>query len=305
MRPAILQLDRALDVQPALRDRVRALGGELWGAGDLGPALRLWSRPPALAALQRRLDERWPTDGEPMVVFTGSGDFHHVTPLLLNQALAEARHPVTVVHFDNHPDWVRYRNGVHCGSWVGAAARLSGVSRVITIGVCSADIGSARARQADLSLIAQDKLALYAWKHPDGARAVSLAGKVWPTISAIGEAAFLDLLDGELGDRPVYITIDKDMLRDADAGTNWDQGQASLDFLIEAVGRVAQGRQVVGADICGDWSAPIYGQGLVASLLKRGEALLDQPLRGPGKAALAANERANLRLLELFSGISP
>ena len=24
-------------------------------------------------------------------------------------------------------------------------------------------------------------------------------------------------------------------MRDADAGTNWDQGQASLDFLIEAV----------------------------------------------------------------------
>lgn len=300
MRPAILALDDALEPQARLRDAVRLDGGRTLGARDLGPKMRLWSRAATLAALKARLAAALPLEAEPELVFAGSGDFHHVTPLLLARAIARFGGPVTVLHFDNHPDWVRHAPGRHCGSWVGPAARLDGVARVITVGACSGDIGRRRSREGDLSLIAEDRLALYAWASPDGEAEVALEGRAWPTITAMGEAAFLARLDAEIATAKVYVTIDKDVLAPADAVTNWDQGQASLDFVLAAIATAAAGRQVIGADVVGDWSKPVYGGDLASRLLRRGEALLDQPRQAPGAAAHAVNEAANLRLLAAF-----
>jgi hypothetical protein len=239
------------------------------------------------------------------VAFAGSGDFHHVTSLLIERAAARAGGPLTVLHFDNHPDWVRHARGRHCGSWVGEAARLPGVAKVITIGVCSPDIGRRRSQRGDLSLIGEGRLDLYAWRAPDGGEAVALEGRSWPTITALGEAAFIARLAAEIPTREIYVTIDKDVLAAEDAVTNWDQGQASVGFLIDAIEAAAEGRRVVGADVVGDWSNAVYGDGPVAVMLKRGEAMLDQPWSRPGpQAASAVNEAANLRLLTLFMGLA-
>jgi hypothetical protein len=269
-------------------------------ARDLGPALRLWSRDATLDVLKRRL----PACGAAEAVFAGSGDFHHVTPILLERAIAMQGGPVTLIHFDNHPDWVRFARGRHCGSWVGRAARLPGVSRVITVGVTSRDIGRAKAREGDLALVAEDRLDLFAWTAPDGGDEVVLEGRAWPTIEAMGEQAFLDRLDAAIPTGKVYVTLDKDVLRPADAVTNWDQGEASLDFVLAAIRRIAAARRLIGADVVGDWSKPVYGGGAAASLLKRGEAMLDQPWRHPKPAcADQVNEAVNRRLLELFSDL--
>lgn len=301
MRPAILQLDDALEPQSRLRERVRGADGRTLAARDLGPRMRLWSRAATLDRLRRRLARDLPLAAAELV-FAGSGDFHHVTPLLLERAVARFGGPVTVLHFDNHPDWVRHAPGRHCGSWVGPAARLEGVARVITVGACSGDIGGRRAREGDLSLIGEDRLLLYAWAAPDGGDEIALEGRTWPTIAAMGEAAFLDRLDAEIGATKVYVTIDKDVLRASDAVTNWDQGQASLDFVLAAITRATAGRQVIGADVVGDWSRPVYGGDLASQLLRRGEALLDQPRAGAiSGEATAINEAANLRLLDLFA----
>ena len=303
MRPVILQLDDAFERQPVLERSVLARGGRVLAARDLGPALRLWSRRGTLAELKRRIAACLPARGEAEVVFAGSGDFHHVTPLLLERAAAAAGSPVTLIHFDNHPDWVRQAPGLHCGSWVGRAARLEGVARVITVGVCSPDIGRAKSREGDLALIAEDRLDMFAWEAPDGGDEVAIEGRAWPTISALGEAAFLDTLEAAVRTACVYVTIDKDVLRAEDAVTNWDQGRASLDFVMAAVRRLAETRRVVGADVVGDWSTPVYGGGAGARLLKRGEAMLDQPWSRPEPAeASVVNEAVNLRLLEMFEG---
>jgi hypothetical protein len=302
MRPAILQLDDSLGRQAALEAGVRARGGRVLDVHALGPALRLWSREATLDALKDRLRDELPGCGEAEVVFAGSGDFHHVTPLMLERALARDGGPVTLVHFDNHPDWVRFARGRHCGSWVGRAARLPGVARVVTVGVTSHDIGRAKAHEGDLALVAEDKLDIFAWEAPDGGEAVALEGRAWPTIAALGEAAFLDTLSAAIPTAAVYVTLDKDVLRAEDAVTNWDQGRASLAFVAAAVRRIAAERRLIGADVVGDWSKPVYGGGPAAALLKRGEALLDQPWRTPERPhADRVNEAANLRLLELFS----
>jgi hypothetical protein len=305
MRPLILQLDDALERQGMLTCMVREDGGEVLCARDLGPAMRLWARASTLAALRRRLAEVAAPAGESLLVFAGSGDFHHVTPLLIERAAALAGEPLTVLHFDNHPDWVRHARGRHCGSWVGEAARLPGVAKVITIGVCSPDIGRKGSRRGDLALIGEGRLDLYAWQAPDGGGEVALEGRSWPTIAALGEAAFVQLLAAEIPTRAIYVTIDKDVLAAGDAVTNWDQGHASVDFLAAAVQAAAAGRRVVGADVVGDWSAPVYGAGPLARVLKQGEAMLDQPWARPEpQAALAVNEAANLRLLGLFAELA-
>jgi hypothetical protein len=301
MRPVFLNLDAALDAQPALRGQ----GGLAVEARDLGPALRLWSRPPALAALAGRLRDQAPAGVGPDLVFAGSGDFHHVTPLLIERAMERAQAgPVTVVHFDNHPDWVRFENGLHCGSWVGPAARLPGVDKVITVGVCSGDIDRPETKRADLDLVVEGRVELYPWRAPDGGPVLRIGDQGWPSMEAMGEGGFLDLLVSRITTDAVYVTIDKDVLRADDAVTNWDQGQLSLKGLERLVRAVAGRARLIGADVVGDWSPPRYGPDLLSNLLKRGEAFLDQPRGGvPGDLA-RTNEAANLRLLSLFSEVA-
>jgi arginase family enzyme len=300
VRPAVLQLDGALAGQADLRARIAAAGGHMLDARDLGPALRLWSRPPALDALAERVRDQ--LQPGPALVFAGSGDFHHVSPLLITRAVEASGEAVTVIHFDNHPDWVKFANGLHCGSWVGRAARLPGVERLITVGVCSRDIDRPASKGADLGLAKAGRIELYAYRNPAGGDVVSIGDRTWPTIEAMGEGPFTDYLAARIATRAIYVTIDKDVLRPDDAVTNWDQGRTSLAFLEAMIRRLAAGRRLVGADVVGDWSPAVYGGGPLAWALKQGEALLDQPWRRPGAAqARATNERVNLALLDLFA----
>ncbi|HQR89934.1 MAG TPA: arginase family protein [Caulobacter sp.] len=253
MRPIFLNLDNALAEQPALLRQGKL---QVIYACDLGPALRLWSRPRALAALADRLREQ-PTPAGPELVFAGSGDFHHVTPLLIERAIQAANcGPVTVVHFDNHPDWVRFDNGMHCGSWVGPAARLDGVAKVITVGVCSADIDHPETNRADLDLVAERRVEIYPYRAPDGGLIFKVGDQGWPSIEAMGEVRFVAFLASRITTPAVYITIDKDVLRASDAITNWDQGQLSLSGLEAMIRAVAGRRRLVAAAI---WTWPPGG----------------------------------------------
>ena len=304
MRPLFLNLDSALEEQPALRAQAQGSSIE---ARDLGPALRLWSRPRALAALADRLRHQAPVRSGPELVFAGSGDFHHVTPLLIERAMtASGAESVTVVHFDNHPDWVRFDNGLHCGSWVGRAARLPGVAKVITVGVCSGDIDPSKTKHADLDLVAEGRVELYPYRAPDGGPIFKVGDQAWPSIEALGEYGFVELLTSRIATPAIYITIDKDVLRASDAITNWDQGRLSLGGLEQMIRAVAGCARVIGADVVGDWSPPRYGPGPVSALLKIGEAFLDQPRGGaPAGIARRTNQAANLRLLSLFAQVAP
>lgn len=302
MQAALLHLDDALLDQAKLRRAVTAGGGRMLHYRDLGPALRLWSRPAALERLRRRLEHALPASFGPTVVFSGSGDFHHITPLLLERALeAAGQPPVTVLHFDNHPDWVKFSPGAHCGSWVGQAARLPRVARILTVGVCSPDIDGPAAKGADLQIVEAGQVEVYAYRPCE---AVRLCGRSWPTIEAMGETAFADYLPQRIETEAVYLTIDKDLLSPTAAGANWDQGCMTVAFLHTLIARAVAGRRLIGADVVGDWSPATYGGGLVAGLLKRGEAILDQPWRAPPAASLAANQGVNLGLLDHIRSVA-
>ena len=308
MRVALLHLDDALVAQGDFLEACRCRGAREVDARHLGPQLRLWSRPGPLAELRDLLRRELPVESDGLdAVFAGSGDFHHVAPMLVERAIASAAGPVTLVHFDNHPDWVRFANGLHCGSWVNEAAKIPGIVRTITIGVCSDDLRNPRRKGANLGLIGSGALELYAYCGLDGdaTAGIDLGGTQWPTIAQHGDAAFLDFLDSRISTTAIYVTIDKDVLRPGDAVTNWDQGRMTLGYLLAAIERIASHRQIIGVDVVGDYSRPSYGGGIVTRAFKRGEALWDQPRIAPDRdAARLTNTIANLAILDLINNVT-
>ena len=56
------------------------------------------------------------------------------------------------------------------------------------------------------------------------------------------------------GNVPLYISVDKDVMSTSECITNWDQGDLSLSGLGEVLTELAEGRRIIGADICGGLS---------------------------------------------------
>ena len=83
-------------------------------------AARLWTRP---AVYERLARENF--SGQPYFSLLGSGDYHHFSLALI----ANQEGPLTVVLFDNHPDWMRPPHRYHCGTWVYSLARLPQIER--------------------------------------------------------------------------------------------------------------------------------------------------------------------------------
>ena len=50
---------------------------------------------------------------------------------------------------------------------------------------------------------------------------------------------------------PVYLSIDLDYLSQDEFRTDWDQGSATLEYMIEEIRKAVNGRRIIGIDICG------------------------------------------------------
>lgn len=314
MQLCLLHLDDALKSQDAflqtcIRDKAQQVE-----MGTLGSEVRLWGKQHKLNQLDSILSDALKDSNEPRLVFMGSGDFHHISALLLPIAVAKIPGPVTVIHFDNHPDWVHFDGGMHCGSWVNRALEYPQVVKVITIGVCSHDLRNPDWKGANLQLLSQGLLELYPYSHaPSRVRddygtgaSYQQNGKHihWRTIEEIGEQAFIDMLLLRIETQNVYITVDKDVLAREDAETNWDQGKMRLPFLLQLLSEVGANHTIIGADVTGDYSKPNYGGSVWSRCMKHAEIFLDQPRTAPDTAAASAlNSASNHAILEVFSEV--
>ena len=302
MRLQILDLDNSLTAQTTLRDAVAWTSVSTIALSDLGPGLRLWSRNTAIAALRTRLDAV-AAKSSAAITLIGSGDFHHLAVLLMERAIE----PFTVVHIDNHPDWVRLAPRWHCGSWVNQALKLPQVAKVVTIGVCSDDLVRPDLKGGNLPALAQGRIALFPWRHApsrtwipvaDGAGHRYTDGQIiWNNLDTGDFRMHLGEILAQIPTDVVWITIDKDVLPESEVLSNWDQGQMPLVRVLETIQVVAAHKRVLGADICGEYSPPRH-----MNLFKRFEARMDQPQRHVDAAALAQNERVNCALLRAIVG---
>ncbi|RUM25844.1 arginase [Rhizobium vallis] len=315
MQLLLLHLDDALELQPDFVGAALEAGAHEVSEKAIGSHLRLWARRQVLDELSRRLVRATSRKAaQPRLCFLGSGDFHHVTVLLLEQALERAKKPVTVIHIDNHPDWVCFDAGIHCGSWVNKALDNQLVRKVITLGVCSSDLASPERKGANLELLRSQKLELFPYSHPpsrvrgkygSGPGFDQLGADLhWHSILQMGDKNFIDRLLDRIDTDDVYITIDKDALCRDDAVTNWDQGKLRLDYVLSLLSEIGFCHRIIGADVTGDYSVPHYGGSLLTQAFKRAEILIDQPrLKHDRQSVREINTAANQALLESLMGL--
>jgi hypothetical protein len=308
----LLQLDDAFDAQPDFVMACDKAGARQIAMRQVGKAIRIWGFHRQLIAVREQLARALAGDSQPRLTFMGSGDFHHVTTLLLASALERHAAPVTVVHVDNHPDWVKFEKGTHCGSWINRALEHPRVEKIVTIGVCSHDLELPEPKLANLPLLSSGKLELYPYDHPPsrvgsqygaGASFEQVDGQLhWKTIKAIGERNFLDFLLSRIETADVYLTIDKDVLAREDAITNWDQGVMRLPYLLSLIEAIGARHRVMGADVIGDYSKRSFSGSLRTMLSKHYEMFKERPLRKPDPEQTARiNSSSNHALLEVLS----
>lgn len=204
--------------------------------------------------LATNLESQLPRVEQLGCVFMGSGDYHHITQLLLNRLTTTQ--PLHLIICDNHPDNMRYPFGIHCGSWVYWASRLAHVARIDVIGISSEDVSLKHAWENHWTPLVKGKLHYWtiqqnvAWSKWIG------AGKAWHAFNSPEQLMneFLKTLSSI--NLPIYLSIDKDVLSKEVVNTNWDQGHFLEQHLKELIQSCA-GR-LIGADVTGEISAFHY-----------------------------------------------
>lgn len=194
------------------------------------------------------------------VHFLDSGNYHYATKFWLEKI----SRPFSLVVFDHHTDAQPPAWGdglLSCGGWIAdVVAANPNLRDVLVAGppaASTAEVPSETA--AKIAFVCEEDL---------------LAG----SRRAADVHAAVERLRG-----PVYLSVDKDVLREEDVAVNWDQGGLGADALFALLDGLAARRQIVGMDVCGEPAA--------------GEAA---DLCG-GESAAERSGRLNARLLEWAS----
>ena len=298
MHLRLLDLDDSLTCQTTLRDAAPWSSCDVVPLRDLGARLRLWSRNATMQRARERLRQHVRADG-PTLTLIGSGDYHHLAVALMEQAAQ----PFTIVHFDNHPDWVRWAPRWHCGSWVNQALELPQVDRVVTLGPCSEDLERPGLKGGNLAALDAGRIVLFPWQHAPSRVFRHIADGPGHRCTD-GHLVWRNLVDGTLADNlamilpaietdAIWLTIDKDVLAESEALTNWDQGLMPLQAMRDLITAIGARKRILGADICGEFSPP-----RMSNPFKRIESRIDRPQRVADATGLARNEEVNRRLLQ-------
>lgn len=213
-----------------------------------GPSLRFSAPPRLVDKFYREFGEKLPR----FLVY-GSGDFHYLTALWVRQLTA----PFVLLSFDNHPDWDVRPPRWGCGGWVNRALELPLVRRVSVWGCGNFEcwwpgqlFGNRRAEKTG-------RLAVHPWADDRPPSAQKRRGAV---LRANWRERFADFAES-LDRANIYITIDLDCLRFEEAVTNWENGLFTGDDLAWALRQLRSGgAQIVGGDICGAFSPPLFAR---------------------------------------------
>ena len=171
--------------------------------------------------------------------------------------LEKIQEPFSLLVFDNHTDMqeAAFFGLLSCGSWAGEVLDTHELlSHICVAGPGLKDFREYKGQAwAKLTRICREELS-------DGR-----------------EEILREFLETD-PDLPLYISIDKDVLRKEEARTNWDQGELALDQLLKLLELIFEKRKVIGADICGenppDTARPISGEDLQINSRTNRELLL-------------------------------
>jgi hypothetical protein len=295
MNIRILDLDGSLIAQRGLL-RLHPRACDVY---DWGPRVRLACSFGRFDRFEQSLADRLggPVDNTPCVTLYGSGDFHHVSLALLRRQTQ----PFNLLVLDKHPDWMRGLPFLHCGTWVYHATRLPQVCQVFHVGG-DVDFDNAFRRMAPWPALREGQIAVFpasrrfrrgAWQ---GIGHEPLRSDADTPVTAERLEELLGPHRLQLARRPLYISLDKDVMTQADAVVNWDSGHLRLPEVVNVLKCFAEAARgnVIGMDVVGDWS-PVTVQGLFRRLFHWTE---HPPLAIDSTDARRRNEATNLALLK-------
>lgn len=300
----ILDFDNSITGQPDLISRYNP---EIIDCGELGPLCRIWLDRKS----KQRIQSCLAPESKNKITFLGSGDFHHLSQLLIEQ-WAE---PLSVIVFDNHPDWDILPPMSGCGSWISRVIEQPNILKVVLIGVSASDLDTFGLQTANLYSLRDNRLEIYPYSRP--ASRVFFR-KIPSNISIILKKRwfcreihwqnlkdndpvrwFIDLIR-RLPSRKVYVSIDKDCLKKEYSLTNWEEGRLDLGELLLMLKLIKDNFDIVGLDISGDFS-PLRIKGRLKTLCGNWDHPKDYSAKGKDALSInSINEQTNLRILELF-----
>jgi arginase family enzyme len=260
------------------------------------------------------------------VMVYGSSDAHNLTDITLEML----DQPVTIVHFDNHTDMIRFNppgKKSQAGGWVVNAIRLPNIRKVIQFGIQGDlkpspvwPIGATGLHYLEgwlsgrVETFPVDRETTTFW----GIRATGRTASAQFQARGLGTQATwrpyrlhggIEAIWNEVVSRvpteAVYISIDKDVLRKEDCFTNYyngAQGEMTLEELCSVLRLIGQTKRIVGADINGDGSPTSHLRGFEGRMLHLKSHGID-PALYTDAAMIALNERSNMAILDALGAV--
>ncbi len=272
-----------------------------------GPAARLWLDRKTAQDIRDALSPEF----KKSITLLGSGDFHHISALLIEQF----QQPISVIVFDNHPDWEILPPQLGCGSWVSRILKRPNILKVILLGVSSHDISTFSIETANLRSLADDHLEIYPYsRRPTRVvlrgvpQNISLQLKkglfyksiCWRELQNKNLSDFLSQIITRIPTKEVYISIDKDVLQSEYALTNWEEGKMQLDEMLAILRLIKERLDIVGVDIVGDYSRPQV-KGRIKAFCSYFDHPKDYTARGRQEDLISSvNAQTNIRITELL-----
>ena len=228
-----------------------------WGAAPgLAPIsdVRAWGPRLRFSAPRDVVEEFYEHVKDRLAAYTlyGSGDFHHLTALWIRR-VAE---PITLISFDNHPDWDTRPPRWACGGWINRALELPWVERASVWGCANFEMDFPWRLFGNRAALRSGRLTIHPWARrpgrPGRGRFAGMTPENW-------RERFRRFSES-LAPRRVYVTIDIDCLRADEAVTNWENGLFQADDLVWALTTLRRSTCLVGGDVCGAYSVPAYAR---------------------------------------------
>lgn len=170
----------------------------------------------------KKMIQDYPPDG---IHFIDSGNYHYVTKLWTDKI----KEPFSLVLFDHHADMQppAFGDVLSCGSWVKELLdTYSNLKKVYLMGIGEEFIFPVKNKY-------KDKVVWFSEKDLKSKKALS-----WFKNAYIKES--------------LYVSVDKDLLSPETVTTNWDQGEVSLDTLLELIHIILVYQKVIGMDVTGE-----------------------------------------------------
>lgn len=253
----ILNFDNSLIRQTQLLER---FSPNIIDLTKIGPASRLWADLKSTTEIKKFLNPQ----ERNTITFLGSGDFHHISSLLIEQF----SEPLSVIVFDFHPDWDILPPRLGCGSWVSNILRRKNIEKVILLGVSSDDISNIWVQTGNLNSLKNNRVEIYPYVHrptftllkkvPDNLslrieRGILYNRIYWQELKNNNLADFFGGVIARLKSKKIYLSIDKDCLKANYSLTNWEEGLFSLEELSIFLGMIKNNLDIAGVDILGDY----------------------------------------------------